>query len=125
MKYKVIIACLLLGAAVAPAQQTLVVSPNEEIAVALFNRGNDDSGEWFLSVGCYIGGTKGTAIPDIRLGLVRSDQSFSKQLEFIAADKPSPSTSSIRLCTASVAYAATWPTRWSCISRIPMEAGWT
>ena len=88
MKYKVIIACLLFGAAVAPARQTRVVSPNKEIAVALYNRGDDGSGEWFLSVGCSSDGKKRTAIPEISLGLVRNDQSFSTQLEFIDADKP-------------------------------------
>ena len=89
MKYRLIIACLLLGAVVSPARADPGCFRRTRRSLWLFSTaGNDDSGEWLLSVECSDVGQKRMAIPEIRLGLVRSDQAFSKQLEFIEADKP-------------------------------------
>lgn len=89
MKRKISIALLLLGiAATAFSQKVTVVSPNQKINVALFNKQNADAGEWFLKVNYVNNGKTIEAIPQVDLGLVRSDQEFSKELKFVKAGKP-------------------------------------
>ncbi|HOO85751.1 MAG TPA: glycoside hydrolase family 97 N-terminal domain-containing protein, partial [Prolixibacteraceae bacterium] len=60
-------------------------SPNNKIEAVLFN--DDNSGLWYLKVNYQTENQKIEAIPEIRLGLTRSDQDFSKQLKFLKAGK--------------------------------------
>jgi alpha-glucosidase len=69
------------------AQVLTVQSPNSKIKVMLFNRQNAKSGDWYLST-AYVANQKETAaIPEISLGLVRSDQDFSKDLKLVKVSK--------------------------------------
>jgi len=65
------------------AQVLTVQSPNHKITVRLFNRQDTNSGEWYLSAGYAAEKKESTAIPEINLGLVRSDQDFSKALKLV------------------------------------------
>jgi hypothetical protein len=79
---------LILSALQAFSQKVTVSSPNQQINVALFNRQNTDIGEWFLKIGYANKDRSCEAIPQISLGLSRSDQDFSKELAFQKAGKP-------------------------------------
>nr|WKN34820.1 glycoside hydrolase family 97 catalytic domain-containing protein [Tunicatimonas sp. TK19036] len=69
------------------AQKLTVESPNKKNRVELFNDQNADVGEWYLRVS-YVTDEKAVeAIPRIDLGLLRSDQEFSKELTFLKAGK--------------------------------------
>ena len=68
-------------------QKVSVVSPNNRITVDLINRQNTDSGEWFLKVSYNDKNTTSTVIPEIVLGLIRSDQDFSKDLKLLKTGK--------------------------------------
>lgn len=70
------------------AQKLTVQSPNQKIKVALFPDGNSDAGGWYLKASYSNGGKISEALPRIDLGLVRSDQDFSKALRFVKAGKP-------------------------------------
>jgi hypothetical protein len=72
------------------AQKLTVHSPNQKISVTLFNRESTETGEWNLKVSYTANGITSEAISQIDLGIVRSDQDFSKQLTFIKAGKPLP-----------------------------------
>ena len=79
---------LLFFSALAFSQKVTLVSPNKKVSIALYNQQNADVGEWFLKV---INSNKGkdcVAIPQIKLGLSRSDQDFSNALQWIKASKP-------------------------------------
>ena len=69
------------------AQKAEVVSPNKKISVSVHNRQNSDKGEWYLKVLYNNNGTSTEAIPDITLGLSRSDQDYQTDLKFIKAGK--------------------------------------
>ncbi|WP_205702911.1 glycoside hydrolase family 97 protein [Botryobacter ruber] len=71
------------------AQQATVTSPNQKVSVALLSQNNSREGGWFLKVSYLENGKSHEAIPQIDLGLVRSDQDFSKDLKFLRAGKPS------------------------------------
>lgn len=77
-----LVACLLLCASAAFAQVARVDSPNGKISVGIDSR--KENGEWFLGVKYK----EQTVIPEISLGLVRSDQSFGASLKFVGADAP-------------------------------------
>jgi hypothetical protein len=79
---------LLLVAVPVLCQKTTVVSPNQKVSVSLYNVQNSDVGEWFLKVNYANNGKSNEAVSRIDLGLVRSDQSFSKELKYIKAGKP-------------------------------------
>ena len=86
MKYKVLITWLFfLNTLTVIPQKVTVVSPNQKINVALLNRQNADVGEWYLKVSYLNNGKSIEAIPQINLGLSRSDQDFSKELRFLEA----------------------------------------
>jgi hypothetical protein len=79
--------CLLLSA-VTYGQMAIVKSPNARVEVKLFNNANSDIGKWNLKVN-YIGGVNASeVIPQIDLGLSRSDQDFLNELKFLKAGKP-------------------------------------
>jgi alpha-glucosidase len=70
------------------SQKLTVQSPNQKINVALFCHENTDLGEWYIKVSYLNNGKVTEAIPRIDLGLVRSDQDFSRQLKFLKSGKP-------------------------------------
>jgi alpha-glucosidase len=70
------------------AQKVAVQSPNQKISVALFSGQNAVEGEWYLKVSYNNNGKITESIPRIDLGLLRSDQDFSKELKFVKAGKP-------------------------------------
>ncbi len=88
MKYTLITGLILLISLSAFSQKVTVVSPNQKISVSLYNQQNTDIGEWYLKVNYNIEGKISEVIPQIKLGLSRSDQDFSKELKFLKAGKP-------------------------------------
>ena len=72
----------------ARSQKLSVLSPNQKIIVELFNKQNAESGEWYLKTSYNSNGKVSEAIPQIALGLSRSDQDFLKELKFLKASKP-------------------------------------
>ncbi len=79
---------LALGALSAFAQKLTVVSPNQKIHVFLFSVQNADMGEWYFKAHYSNNGKISEAIPQISLGLSRTDQDFLKELKFLKAGKP-------------------------------------
>ncbi len=71
------------------SQNISVASPNQKINITLFNRQNSDLGEWYLKVSYSDQGKTREIIPQINLGLLCSEQNFSKNLKFLKAGKPS------------------------------------
>lgn len=88
MKQLLIIALFSFQLSVVFAQKATVVSPNQKISVDLLNDQGKDAGQWYLKIAYINEGKSMEAIPQIALGLVRSDQEFSKDLKFIKAGKP-------------------------------------
>ena len=78
---------LVAGCTLVKAQVLTVQSPNNKIKAKLFNRQNAKSGEWYLSTAYAADQKEATAIPEISLGLVRSDQDFSKNLKLVKISK--------------------------------------
>jgi alpha-glucosidase len=72
----------------AQSQNLTLQSPNNKIKVQLFNRQQTKSGEWYLSTSYVANNKETTAIPEIDLGLVRSDQDFSINLKLVSIGKP-------------------------------------
>jgi hypothetical protein len=70
------------------AQKVAVQSPDQRITVALLNDQNTEVGEWYLKVSYNNNGKTTEAIPHIDLGILRSDQQFSKDLKFLKTGKP-------------------------------------
>ncbi len=87
MKLHIIVCFTLLSTLVAFSQKVTVVSPNQKIKLGLYNMENEDVGKWYLKVSYIHDGQTCEAIPQIILGLSRSDQSFSKELKFLKAGK--------------------------------------
>jgi len=77
MRRQTVVLFLLLMGYTAFSQQLRVESPDHRVAVGLYGT---EGGEWYLEMPGLI--------PRISLGLVRSDQSFWKDLRFIKAGKP-------------------------------------
>src|SRR4051812_31335778 len=71
------------------AQNATVISPNNKWTVELRNEQTASNGKWFLKINSLKGNTNSEIIPKIDLGLLRSDQDFSKDLKFIKSSKPS------------------------------------
>ena len=69
-------------------QKISIKSPNNNVEAALFSGSNSDSGSWYLKVNYSNGSQSFEAIPQIDLGLSRSDQDFSNELKFLKAGKP-------------------------------------
>jgi alpha-glucosidase len=69
------------------SQKLAVQSPNQKISLALFSAQNTDVGQWYLKASYNDSGRTSEAIPRIDLGLLRSDQDFSKDLKFLKAGK--------------------------------------
>jgi alpha-glucosidase len=79
---------LLIGTVATFSQKAVLVSPNQKISVALFNKQDGDTGEWYLKLSYVNGGKTTEVIPQVNLGLSRSDQDFIKDLKFLKAGKP-------------------------------------
>nr|MDA3817286.1 glycoside hydrolase family 97 catalytic domain-containing protein [Prolixibacteraceae bacterium] len=79
---------LLMNVSIAYSQKTVVISPNKKIEIALLSQQNKNFSEWFLKVIYSDGGRTEEAIPQIKLGLLRSDQDFSKELKLLKTSKP-------------------------------------
>lgn len=90
MKAKLLVGLFLLSPFTIFSQIVTVVSPNQKINVGMYNTTNGNNGEWYLKVN--YSGEKGISevIPQIDLGLSRSDQDFSKELRFLKAGKVVP-----------------------------------
>jgi len=89
-QFKLIILSLFGGIACATSvrgQKVTVQSPNQKITIALFNPQNAATGDWALKVSYGTNGKVSEAIPQIDLGITRSDQDFSKDLKFLKAGK--------------------------------------
>jgi hypothetical protein len=65
-----------------------LISPNKKISISVLNRQNSDTGEWYLKVNYVKDSLTSEVIPDIRLGLSRSDQDFLKELKLVKTGKP-------------------------------------
>jgi len=88
MKILNLLTIYLLLSSFAFGQKAMVKSPNAKVEVSLFNIEKNDIGKWYLKVN-YIGGDKvSEVIPQIELGLSRSDQDFFNELKFLKAGKP-------------------------------------
>lgn len=68
------------------SQNIAVSSPDSKIRVELFNDANSTG--WHLKVFYLVDGENKLVIPDINLGLSRSDQDFSDNLKIIKTGKP-------------------------------------
>jgi alpha-glucosidase len=87
MKFFIVLSTLVLFSTFAIAQNAIVKSPNEKIAVSINSAKGAVFGEWFLEVDYSTNGSTLNAIPRIDLGLLRSDQDFSKELKFLRTSK--------------------------------------
>ncbi|WP_106603551.1 glycoside hydrolase family 97 protein [Chitinophaga ginsengisoli] len=77
-----------LGSSLSFAQKVTVQSPDKKISIALFSDNNNDVGEWYIKAAYNNNGKISEVTPRIDLGLLRSDQDFSKELKFLKAGKP-------------------------------------
>ncbi len=88
MKCKIITGLLFLSSLAVFPQKIKVVSPNKKIVIGLFNTKNSETGEWYLGVKYSNNDKTCEVIPQITLGLARTDQDFSKDLKFLKASTP-------------------------------------
>lgn len=70
------------------SQKVMIKSPNQKVNIALYNQQDADTGRWYLKVSYTNNGKTSEAIPHIDLGILRSDQDFSKDLKFLKTGKP-------------------------------------
>lgn len=82
MRSAIAIFILLLASHIATAQRLKITSPNGRVTAGLYCTQGDDQGQWYLDLK--------DLIPRISVGLIRSDQDFSRDLKFIKASKPAP-----------------------------------
>ena len=73
--------------AVSYSQIISVTSPNQKINIQLYNQQSGDIGSWHLRVSYMANGTFSEIIPNIELGVIRSDQDFSKDLKLLKTGK--------------------------------------
>jgi hypothetical protein len=90
MKLFSLLSAFVLFSSFAFAQNATVKSPNEKIVVNINSANGAVFGEWYLDVDYVAKGESIAAIPRIDLGLLRSDQDFSKELKFLRAGKSNP-----------------------------------
>ncbi|MBN1181070.1 MAG: glycoside hydrolase family 97 catalytic domain-containing protein [Bacteroidales bacterium] len=88
MKLYVILGCIFLCIFTAFSQKVTVLSPNRKINIELINTQNKEVGKWYLNVNYNDNKKICEVIPNISLGLSRSDQDFSKELKLIKVSKP-------------------------------------
>lgn len=80
MKSKFSIVLFLLITFVAFGQKVTIISPNKAVSTALFEEHNNNSGKWYLQINYANADKYAEVIPKIDLGIIRNDQSFSKEL---------------------------------------------
>jgi hypothetical protein len=89
MKFKLLVlSFLVFTSSLLFGQRVFVQSPNQKTIVELFSKESNAIGEWYLRASYNNNGKITGAIPRIDLGLLRSDQDFSKNLKFLKAGKP-------------------------------------
>jgi hypothetical protein len=88
MRFIIVFSLIFLSTVAAFSQKTTIESPNSKLKIELFNTQNAAVGDWYLKVIYSTTETSYEALPNISLGLSRSDQDFSKELKFIKAEKP-------------------------------------
>lgn len=88
MKQIIITVFILIVSSIAVAREVIVDSPNKKISVVLYNRQNSDLGNWYLKINYKENDKNSEVIPQIHLGLSRSDQDFSNELKFVKVSKP-------------------------------------
>ena len=69
------------------AQKLKIQSPNKKITISLNSIEKDTQRQWYLKADYNNGGKTTEAVPQINLGLKRSDQEFSKGLKFLKQSK--------------------------------------
>lgn len=72
----------------ASGQKVTLASPNKMISAALFDGQHNNSGNWYLQVNYASKSQYAEILPKIDLGIVRSDQTFSKELTLKKIGKP-------------------------------------
>lgn len=87
MRLKLIIILFTFAVGESFAQKAIIESPNQKIRIGVYNKSNTDTGEWYLKVDYLNTGNTNEVIPQINLGLSRSDQDFSKELKFLKTGK--------------------------------------
>jgi hypothetical protein len=87
MKSAILTTLCFLCSVAAFSQKLTVTSPNQRVVVALYNKHDADATEWYLSLSCVMSGKVCETVPQIRLGVLRSDQDFSKGLRFLKSSK--------------------------------------
>ena len=100
------------------SQTISVASPNQKINIALFNRQHSDVGEWYLKVSYSDQGKTREIIPQINLGLLCSEQNFSKNLKYLKAGKPSLIKEQYTVCMVNVRIAAIQQMKWLSLLKI-------
>jgi len=88
MKLNVFLGLIVLSTINALSQKVEVLSPNKKINIALYNKQSAEIGEWYLKINYLYNGKIYEPIPEILLGLSRSDQDFLKELKYLKAGKP-------------------------------------
>ncbi len=88
MKKPIIVLFFVFNAFFSFSQHLTVLSPNGEVRINLINQQNSNTGEWYLKLSHKGNGEPQEAIPRIDLGLLRSDQDFSKELTILKIGKP-------------------------------------
>ncbi len=83
-----IILSTLIISSIASAQNVSVDSPNKKLDIALCRQEKSDAGYWYLKIHYKTVDKNCEVIPQITLGLSRSDQEFSKELKFVKVSTP-------------------------------------
>lgn len=78
-----LIGFLFLFAQLSFAQKLSVQSPNKKITVNLYSRSSLEHSSWYLKASYQEEGRSKEVLPEVSLGLKRSDQDFSKALKFL------------------------------------------
>lgn len=88
MKRKLLIICLTFLCWITVfGEKISIKSPNNKVIITLFDLKNQISQEWALKVEYNLNGYISEIIPEISLGISRSDQDFSKNLKFLKKSK--------------------------------------
>lgn len=92
MKYSLVVFLLCIGLGTvaynAGAQQAVVISPNQKIAVSSIAPVRQDDGLWSLKIDYKTGDKTAQAIPAIELGLVLNGMDFSRGLRLVKVTRP-------------------------------------
>ena len=88
MKRILTAALIFITSSIALAQKVTVDSPNKKINIALYNRENGAIGNWYLKINYKENHKNCELIPQINLGLSRSDQDFYNELRFVKVSRP-------------------------------------